>query len=120
MPTPHGQSWFSNSAFDISRDSRLRPGEHWFVISQDAAQTTNRRGICHRVSVIDVMAISRSQRGARNLVHADEQLAGALGTQHFLNEAIDLRISEGIDVFEPDLLLVESLAKQARGVRVIK
>ena len=62
------------------------------------SQQADRRHIRDRVGVVDVMPVGHLQRRARDLVHADEQLRRVLGRQHLLDEPVDLRVAEGVDV----------------------
>src|SRR4030095_9518369 len=48
------------------------------------------------------------------------QLRRGVRTEHFLDEAIDLRIAKSIDRRRAHLLLRQTLAQKSRGIRVIE
>src|SRR5436305_1231797 len=66
------------------------------------------------------MAIGRMQRLARHLMNSNQQLGRVRCAEHLLNESIDLRIAILIDIGQPLLLFVQTLAKETGGVAMIK
>ena len=120
MPAPYGETAFVHAALDVCGDRRVGPGEHRFIVRENTAQTTDGRHIGDRIGVVTMMAIRRGQRAAEDLMHAHEQFRRAVCAEHFFDEAVNVRIAECIHSFETGFLFAEPLAKQARGVRVIK
>ena len=84
MPPPRCQLALICPAFDVSRDCGVGPGEHRFVISENAAQATNGRGVGDRVGVVAMVPVGRGQRAAHDLMGADQQFACAVGAEQFL------------------------------------
>ena len=108
MPAPAGQPRLIDAAGHISGQGLVGPHEHRFVIQQDPPQRADRRSIGHGVGSIDVMAIGRGQSLPQHLMHADEQFGRVGRRQHFFDQAVDVRIAKGIDLFERLFLFVQA------------
>ena len=67
-----------------------------------------------------MMPIGGRQCRAGHLVDAHQQLRRVGGREQFVDEAVDFRVAESIDLRERLLLLVEPLAQTAGGVGMIE
>ena len=66
------------------------------------------------------MAIGDFQRAPRHLVDTHEQFGRVGPAEHFLDEAVDVRVAMVVDVSQAEFLFVEAFANRARHIRVIK
>lgn len=67
-----------------------------------------------------MVAVGGRQGATGDLVDAHEEFRGGMGAEHFLDEAVDLGIAEGVDRLRAHFLFGEAFAEETGGVGVPK
>src|ERR1051325_9511900 len=120
MPAPASERRFVHAALDVSGNGCVGPGEHRLVIAQHAPQQPDGRRVGNLIGVVDMMTICCGERVTRDLVHADEKFGWTIRAENFFYEQVDLRVAMAVNFVESQFLFVQTFAKRARSVGVIK